>query len=347
MEFTFDQISQILEQSQNEIDENENYQLLLKGSLYPFWEARINKQACFCLYISDAELAQMDFSNVNQNLSEVNTAVATNNAIRIGSEGQIIETQYHENVTTKDAKVFLSELSKNYYVFFFGEDGITRYANGRALEDNNIFYSHSDRMRYMKKKDISHIEEVICEYTNSYLTQQVNYMAFLADNPTIRQISNGQRFISQNIVKNKPEHFMRDQLRQYLTDHMQYTFTIEPELGQSKRELDIYFDVKGELYFIEIKWLGKAINDRGDGLTKPYGPARVKEGVVQSLEYIEELTNTSETNLRCGYLAVYDCRDNKTPIDIADVSFVEPKLQPYIQLFNFLPIINVQKRHPA
>lgn len=347
MQWTFDQISKIVETSQNEIEENEKYQLLLKGSLYPLWDARINKQSCFCLYISDEDLNTIDFPKMSQNLPEVNTVALSNNLIRVDSIGQIVDKQYKENTTTKDAKDFMIELSKSYYVFFFGEEGITRYANGRALEDKNIFYTHRDRMRYMQKKDISHIEEVINEYTNSYLTQQVNYMSFLADNSTIRQAKNDDKYVRQNILRNKPEHYMRDQLRQYLTDHMQYTFTIEPELGQSKRELDIYFDVNGELYFIEIKWLGKSINDRGDDFSTSYGLPRVKEGVIQSLEYIEELAKTSETNLRCGYLAIYDCRDKKTPIDTSDRSFVEAKLQPYIQMFSFLPIITVQKTHPA
>lgn len=347
MQLSYDQISEIVQNSQNAIEDNENYQLLLRGSLYPLWEERVNKQASFCLCISDEDLRIIDFSKVTLNLSAVNAAVLSNNIIRINSEGQIVEKRYQESDTTRDAKSYLTELSKDYYVFFFGEDGITRYANGCVLEDNNIFYTRNDRMRYMQKKDISHIEEVICEYRDSYLTQQVNYTAFLADNPTIRQVDGSKANVKRNILKNKPEHFMRDQLRQYLTDHMQYTFTIEPELGQSKRELDIYFDVKGELYFIEIKWLGQSINDQGTGYTEPYGLPRAKAGVIQSLEYIEELVNTSETSLRCGYLAVYDCRDRKTTIDTTDFSFVKPELQKYIQLFSFLPIITVQKTHPA
>jgi len=44
----------------------------------------------------------------------------------------------------------------------------------------------------------------------------------------------------RNILKNRPEQFMRDQLCQYLTENMRYTFTTEPELGQTKKELDIY-----------------------------------------------------------------------------------------------------------
>ena len=92
---------------------------------------------------------------------------------------------------------------------------------------------------------------------------------------------------------------------------------------------------------------GVSINDSGTGLSTAYGLPRVKEGVKQSLEYIKELSNTSETSLRCGYLAIFDCRDNKTKIDTCDFSFVSEDLNQYLQIFSFLPIINVQKRHPA
>lgn len=344
---TYEQVTQILEQQKNEIEDNKNYQLFWRGYLTPLWDERLNKQACFCLCITEEEIDNMDFTKVSLNIGGIKRAILSSNTIRVDRNGHVFHKEHIEYSPIANARELLCQLSKNSYVFFFGEEGIDRYANGRPLQDQNIFYSRSDRMKYMMKKDISHIEEVISEYSSSYLTQQVNYMSFLADNATIKQMQDGHRYIGRNILKNKPEHYMRDQLRQYLTDHMQYTFTIEPELGQSKRELDIYFDVQGELYFIEIKWLGVSINDSGTGLSTTYGLPRVKEGVIQSLEYIEELTKTSETSLRCGYLAIFDCRDNKTKIDTCDFSFVSEDLNQYLQIFNFLPIINVQKRHPA
>lgn len=168
---------------------------------------------------------------------------------------------------------------------------------------------------------------------------------FFADKATISQID--PQKVNKNILRNKPEHYMRDHLCNYLTEHMRYTFTIEPELGQSKRELDIYFDVCGELYFIEIKWLGISINDDGSGFSTKYTDSRARDGVIQTLEYIEELMNTSEKSLRHGYLAVYDARDDQPPIDFKDYSFVNDNLKQYLPYFSVLKVIHLNKRHPA
>lgn len=345
MQLSYNQISDILELSKNEIENNQKYRFLYKRTLFTFWEKRINKKTYFCLYISTDDLEQIEFSQIEDNISQLNNIINNNNFIRIDNFGNVIKKE-HKSFTNDEMKTYLLDLSKNYYVFFFGEDGINRYANGAILEDKNVFYTAEERMKYFRKKDISKINEVVREYANTFLTQQYNYMCFFADDSTLRQIKDGDKFLNKNILKNRPEHYMRDQFRQYLTDHMQYTFTIEPELGQSKRELDIYFDVKGELYFIEIKWLGKTINKDGTALsTTFYDNKRVEEGVIQSLEYIQELSNTSETNFRCGYLAVFDCRDEKGNINTTDFSYVENNLKNYLQLFAFLPIINVDKRH--
>lgn len=228
---------------------------------------------------------------------------------------------------------------------FFGEQGITQFINGRVVDENNIFYSRSDRIKFIEKKDISQINEVMENYARQNITQQVNYMCFFADKATISQID--PQKVNKNILRNKPEHYMRDHLCNYLTEHMRYTFTIEPELGQSKRELDIYFDVCGELYFIEIKWLGISINDDGSGFSTKYTDSRARDGVIQTLEYIEELMNTSEKSLRQGYLAVYDARDYQPPIDFKDYSFVNDSLKQYLPYFSVLKVIHLNKRHPA
>lgn len=111
--------------------------------------------------------------------------------------------------------------------------------------------------------------------------------------------------------------------------------------------MDIFFDVCGELYFIEIKWLGISINDDGSGFSTKYTDSRARDGVIQTLEYIEELMNTSEKSLRHGYLAVYDARDDQPPIDFKDYSFVNDNLKQYLPYFSVLKVIHLNKRHPA
>lgn len=346
MTFTYEQVSEIIENSKFEIESNPKYNMFYKRDLQNYWDLRINKMNTFVLYISGEDLNNVDFVKLNVNIGTWEATVATNNFIQINSEGMIISST-HIDGSSEQIKSEIIAKSKFYYVFFFGEKGVTHYINGVPYEDKNFFYSQEDRMKYREKKDISKLNDVISSYSASFVSQQVNYMCFFADNSTLRQINGGSRLISKNILKNKPEHYMRDQLRQYLTDNMQYTFLIEPELGQSKRELDIYFEVSGSLYFIEIKWLGTSINDDGTGLSTSYSEARAKEGVTQSLEYIEELVNTQGVTLRHGYLAIFDARDTKSTLNFDNYSFVRSDLKAYLALFNVLPIINLEKRHSA
>lgn len=342
--FSYEKVSQIVEAQKDAVENDRNYQLLYKGFLQKVWDSRIDHQILFCIVVSPEDVAGMQFENLKDNLDEAVKSTAVSNMIRINSLGNLIEKKYLEGDTAA-IKENLVRISLNNYVFFFGEEGITRFINGRAIDEKNIFYSRMDQMSYNKKKDISHVDEVMDKYAREYVTQQVNYMSFFADNPTLRQID--ARLVHRNILKNKPEQFMRDQLSIYLTHHMKYTFTPEPELGQSKKKLDIYFDVMGELYFIEIKWLGVSINDQGDGLSTEYGDSRARSGVIQTLEYIEELMNSSEKGLRQGYLTIYDARDIKKDIDFQGYAFVRHELKKYMQNFSILKIIPLEKKHPA
>lgn len=346
MTLTYEQVSEIVEISKIEAETNPKYNLLYKRDLKNFWDSRMDKSNTFSLYVLSRDVDNMDFGKLKENIKLWEAVIAVNNFIQINNEGMIINQSFVD-ADSSQIKDELVNKSKSFYVFFFGEEGITRYINGIACEDKNFFYSQEDRIKYKKKKDISQLHEVIRTYSDSYVSQQVNYMCFLADNPTLKQLPNGDKLLTKNILKNKPEHYMRDQLRQYLTDNMQYTFLIEPELGQSKRELDIYVEVKGSWYFIEIKWLGTSINDSGTGLSQTYSNARAREGVTQSLEYIEELTKTQEIVLRYGYLAIFDARDTKSELDFDNYSFVRRDLKPYLAQFGVLPIINLEKKHPA
>lgn len=344
MKFTYEDVSEIIKASKDTTESNRNYQLLYKRFLKRVWDELPNHQIMFCVAISPEDVDSLRFEDLEEKLKIVVSSLGDANYFRINNQGDIIETLFVEGDTAV-VKEKYAELSASNYLFFFGEQDITKFINGRAVDEKNIFYSRSDRMKYREKKDISKINEVMDDYSRQYVTQQANYMLFFADNSTLRQIS--PDLVNRNILRNKPEHYMRDHLCNYLSEHMKYTFLIEPELGQSKRELDIYFDVSGELYFIEIKWLGVSINDDGTDLSQPYTDARARSGVTQTLEYIEELMNTSEKSLRHGYLAIFDARDNKTNIDFQEYRFVREELQSYMPFFSVLKVIPLSKRHSA
>lgn len=337
-------VDEILAAKQNENKNQAVLENLHRRILDDFWKSQLNKRNLFTISISYEMFDNIQLSVFPDKLKLLNGIIRENNYIQINENCDVIESK-RINGNTQEIKTKLEAESLNKYVFFFGEEGITLFQNGKAIQDNNFFYSQEDRIRFSKKRDISQLETVLDEYSTQYITQQVNYMCVLADNPTLCQID--PELVPRNILKNKPEHYMRDQLCQYLTDHMQYNFYVEVELSQSKKRNDIFFDVRGELYFIEIKWIGVSINDKGTGLSTYYGENRVRDGVEQTLEYIKELLNTSEKSLRTGYLLVYDARDDKSEINLQDYEFVNQELKAFLPLFKFLKPIPINKTHSA
>lgn len=341
---SYEETSEVIKNLKNSSYCNRNYMLLWKSIMETIWENQINHQVLFSVAVIPEEVDNMIFENLYTSLASSIKSSISANYIKVDRCGDIVESKHLEG-RSSEIKKKLADLSVKEYVFFFGENGITRFCNGNVVDDDNVFYSREDRLKYREKKDISQLQSVIGNYATQYLTQQVNYMTLFADNSTLNQID--KKLTKRNILRNKPEHYMRDQLCQYLTENMRYTFTIEPELGQSKGELDVYFDVSGELYFIEIKWLGTSINVDGTGLSTTYSDARARKGVLQTLEYIKELLNSSEKSLRQGYLLIYDARDKKNKIDFQEYRFVTEELKEYLSCFSLLDILPLEKRHSA
>lgn len=149
------------------------------------------------------------------------------------------------------------------------------------------------------------------------------------------------------ILKNSPERFMRDNLRSYLNEHMQARFQVEIELPVSKNKLDLYTEVDGRFYFIEIKWLGKSINSKGTDISCSYTDSRARNGIIQTLEYIRELKVNTDNNVKCGMLVVFDARKKKKKIDYKDYSFLSDKLNEYITYLRVFDKIHLSNLHPC
>lgn len=338
---------EILQQSRNELINHPKFKILKMQYFDKLWQNRINKTHLFSLFIKEDDFNNINFRNINKEFqSHVFQIARTNNNIFLNESLNIIEKQNIPFSNSTDAKKYYKNSSLDgFCVLFFGEKGIDIFVKGENLGEINLFYCTEDIRKFSEKKNISQIHEVIKDYEVKYLSSQSEYMVFFADNSTLRQFD--ASLIRRNILKNKPEKYMRDHLKNYLNDRMQYTFGIETELSASKRELDIYTEVNGDFYFIEIKWLGQSIDDSGTKLTNPYGDPRAREGVSQTLEYIEELLTIMNVNVRAGYLVLFDARDDKQEINYQEFSFVRPELQPYMQLFEIMPTIELNKRHPA
>ncbi|ACS98971.1 hypothetical protein [Paenibacillus sp. JDR-2] len=337
----------ILLHARNQILNHPKFRILKAQYFDKLWQNRINKGQLFTLILREEYLDTISFKKISKDYQTNMFQVSRdNNVIEVDDLLQVVNAKTINFKTSTEAKKYFKDCSRDgYIVVFLGQVGLDIFIKGENTGENNFFYCTEDLTRFAEKKDISQINEVIRSYQNSHLTNQSEYMVFFADNSTLRRID--ESLVRRNILKNKPEKYMRDHLRNYLNDRMKHTFLIETELSGSKRELDIYTEVNGEFYFFEIKWIGQSISDCGTKLTNPYGDARAREGVTQTLEYIEEILDTMSINVRTGYLVIFDARDVSEDIDYQQLQFVSPGLKKYMQLFEIIPQIKLNKRHPA
>ena len=137
MELSYEQVSKMLELSKVEAEINPKYNLLYKRDLKEYWESRIDKANTFSLYISGSDVDMMDFSKLQENIEAWKDVISVNNFIQINNEGVIIDQMYID-ATGAQIKEELVSKSKSFYVFFFGEEGVTRYINGVAYEPGEV-----------------------------------------------------------------------------------------------------------------------------------------------------------------------------------------------------------------
>lgn len=108
----------------------------------------------------------------------------------------------------------------------------------------------------------------------------------------------------------KPEHFMRDSLWQYLRAVLRnHTVKREQVVDDSHPvDIKITWPIISNVALIEVKWLGDS------GATK-YRDARANEGAKQLIDYlVSSYTEEPDKNF-LGYLAVFDGRRGKAALN--------------------------------
>src|SRR5690606_21096099 len=112
----------------------------------------------------------------------------------------------------------------------------------------------------------------------------------------------------KHLLRNKPENTFRDDLREFLKFNLRVTQVKEFLLENMKR-LDIYlYDEFGEIYLIEVKWVGQSIHPQGKKVGISFDGRDINpKAFFQVLDYLEELDNKGQNIVR-AYLVVFDAR---------------------------------------
>jgi len=110
--------------------------------------------------------------------------------------------------------------------------------------------------------------------------------------------------------RSKPESTMRRSLAQFLDIHLRGTAEVRPEQVVDEThpvDVKVTWMFTNRLALLEIKWLGKSMNDEGD-ITKVFTDVRARTGAKQLAGYLD--SNYAETPLHQsrGYLVVIDGR---------------------------------------
>lgn len=350
-----DKAREIVDQSKNAILDNTNYQILVNNYLNNFWLNRGDRKDMFVFEISEKDMFELELDKVENSLKTIITdKLKTHSFIKVDKEFKIVNSKSMSFSKTQEARESLAEESKKKkIIFFFGEKGVTKFIEGDE-KGENIFLTPQDRINNFEKFKLEDIKEAFIKYKNTHLTKQNNYIKFFVDKTTLSKVYGASAKLKNNLLRNSPEKYLRDDLIDFLNTNVQGTFNREMQLLSSKKPIDIHTESKpdGQLIFFEVKWLGVCIDKGKDKeSSKSYEGAkanyRVTEGVVQTLEYIEEVVTNMARDLKCGYLIIFDARNTKTPLEYNDAKIPVKHQLYYTDKFGKIDDLHLDNKHPS
>jgi hypothetical protein len=347
---------EIIEQSKNEILNHPNFPILVDNYLNKFWLNRADKKEMFVLGISESDLLNINLDRVEDALtSHITNNLKTHSFLILDASFTIISSSVLPHDGTQQAREHLIEMSKkNVCVFFFGEKGITKFIQGDEKGDN-IFLTAQDRLNHSEKFELEEIKTALEKYKNNHLSRQNNYVKFFESKQVLISLYGDPEFkIKKNLLRNSPEKYFRDDLIDFLNENVKGTFNREMQLLSSKKPIDIHTESKkdGRLVFFEVKWLGiskhKNKLEEGTSYEDSEADKRANEGVIQTLEYIEEVIIKMNRDLKCAYLILFDARHNRTKLVYVEAKHIPENLQKFhSDKFDKIDDLIVDNLHPC
>ncbi|WP_316795208.1 hypothetical protein [Pedobacter agri] len=269
-------------------------------------------------------------------------------------EGERVKLPEDSNYARKT----FSELSAqgNMVVFLLLKGKINYFIKGKDKSES-LFFSLADVNNYNKKKEISEINEVLAQYQEQ-LKDRKNYCKFFIELSHLKSLHVDLKstqelydFTTENkdVLRNKPEDTFRDDLREFLKFNLRIS-QIKEYLLENMQRLDIYiYDDFGEVYLIEVKWVGRSIHRNGKKIGTAFGEKDINpDAFKQTLNYLDLLAQKGQNIVR-AYLVVFDARkddlqDTGSNLNHQILSLVEKR---QLRKFEKMKDLRVRNIHPS
>jgi len=124
-------------------------------------------------------------------------------------------------------------------------------------------------------------------------------------------------------LKPKPEHLMRNSLTYFLKLRLRTAAEVRPEQVVDEShpvDIKVTWEYSTNLALIEIKWLGKSLQNYGANFTQNYSAARALKGATQLAEYLDSNRVQAPDKVTKGYLVVFDGRRWQINSNKAEIS---------------------------
>ena len=296
------------------------------------------------------------FESLDSHEVRINDYVELNRDLKILN----IDTKgFDDNHTADD---FYKKKSADTCIFLVTPLGVNPYVDGENI-GSLVFLNSKDLRKYKQLKDMNQIGDVFAAY-RTHITHRFNYAPFFAKNSAKKglhkhlinkgdDVGSEEDFLTEHtqLLNNKPEDSFRESLRFYLKENMgNYINFAKEYLLESFKRLDInIIDNYGDLYFIEVKWIGASIGAHGDDFGITYSDADINPGAIrQTVRYIHEL-HKNQQNVIIGYLVVFDARDEDLPDSGAgfDQSDLEVGTEKSYKILHKIDDFRVKNNHPS
>lgn len=283
-----------------------------------------------------------------------------NNHLLFDRNIDIITFERKEIKDNNEARKYYLEISKEICVFLINPKGVHYFIDGKDIGET-IFFTPDALNTYNELKDITNIIEIFNNYRYNLNHRDVYSKFFVSKSSKVSLCKhlNGspskedyKHFLNENsqLLENKPEDRFREDLRMYLTRNLKASVLTKEYILENFKRLDIFInDDYGELYLIEVKWVGISIHSTGQKIGTPYDEKDINPAaIIQSVDYIKQL-NEENKNIKLGYLVVFDARSENLPDtgENFDEESLSIELKKYYPRFKKVDDFRVINHHPA